>query len=750
MVADHSAQTGRWARRLRRAAAGALATMVALSVVLALAVTLVDFPEALLDRGATQSRRVLDRHGRLLREALSDQAGRGQWVSLEAQTSPWVARAFVAIEDHRFASHPGVDPIGIARAARDNLAAGRVVAGGSTISQQLVGLLRPAPRSLGAKLDEAVWALRLERTHDKAFILEQYINRVPFGHGAFGVEAAAQLYFGKPASALSLAEAALLAGIPRAPSRANPWTNEARARGRQRDVLDRMLALGLIDDDDHTQALSEPLTFARRAQTFLAPHFTSFVLHEDPTPGETVTTLDLRAQRQVEDAVDEVLATLADRRVGQAAVVVLETSTGEVLAWVGSRDFSHPDDGQVDMVLGRRQPGSTLKPFVYALGLEDGLTGASLMPDVPLFFETLTGDYRPRNYDRQFRGWVRLREALACSYNVPAVWLADRVGLVRVYERLKAIGFDSLEHGPTHYGLGLALGNGEVTLLELANAYRALANQGAWSPPRWRAADPPTPSVQVIPRAVAQLLVDILSDPNARAPAFGRPNALELPFDAFAKTGTSTDFTDNWTIGATTRFTVAVWVGNFDGQPMEGVSGISGAGRLWHRVMRDLHAGAMPDPFARAALEERSVCAETAPGDTACAHTWVERFVPGTGPSPAPSAPPKRGGLRVVYPDAGDVFSLIPDVPPEHARLHFRVELDGHPLDAVRRVLWEVDGEMSPSAPGGGLAWPARAGEHQVRAWLEPVAGEVAQASPPVRFEVMSAESSVSATTRGP
>jgi len=183
---------------------------------------------------------------------------------------------------------------------------------------------------------------------------------------------------------------------------------------------------------------------------------------------------------------------------------------------------------------------------------------------------------------------------------------------------------------------------------------------------------------------------------------------------------------------------------------MEGVSGISGAGRLWHRVMRDLHASVTPAPFPRAALEERSVCAASAPGDTACAQMWVERFVPGTGPSAAPPRPPKRDGLRVVYPDAGDVFSLVPDVPPEHARLHFRVELDGHPLDATRRVLWEVDGEMSPSALGGGLAWPARAGEHQVRAWLEPAPGEVAQGSPPVRFEVMSAEPSASATMQGP
>ena len=313
----------------------------------------------------------------------------------------------------------------------------------------------------------------------------------------------------------------------------------------------------------------------------------------------------------------------------------------------------------------------------------------------------------------------------------------DELGLGRVFERLKAVGFDSLDQGPAHYGLGLALGNGEVRLLELTNAYRVLANGGVASPVRWQRDETPVSGERVLPRAVAQLLVDMLSDPNARAPAFGRPNALELPFDAFAKTGTSTDFTDNWTVGASTAVTVGVWVGNFDGRPMEGVSGITGAGRLWHRVMRDLHPGPEPAQFARDALAEREVCAENEPGDTRCTHRWVERFVPGTGPQPAPAAR-RKTGLRVVYPDADDVFSLMPDVPAEHARLHLRAELEGRPLGPEHTLRWEVDGAALPYAPGVSTSWVATPGRHRVRAWLEdPSGGGPAQTSDVVRFEVL-------------
>ncbi|MCK6573396.1 penicillin-binding protein 1C [Myxococcota bacterium] len=707
------------------------------------------FPVDRLRPEAFESTRIRDRHGRVLREALSDDAGRARAVPLEGGVSPWVPQAFLAIEDHRFRDHFGLDLRGIARATRDNLLAGRVVAGGSTLSQQLAGLVFPGPRTFANKAREAVWALRLERALSKEAILEAYVNRAPFGHGAIGIEAAARLYFEKPAVGLTLAESALLAGVPRAPTLNNPFSHPDRAVARMRQVLDRMQALGLVDAERHAQALAEPLRFARRDRSFAAPHFTTWVLTQTPGPGDVVTTLDAALQAEVEAAIEEVLPTLADRRVGQAAVVVLDNPTGDILAWVGSRDF-FGDDGQVDMVRGERQPGSTLKPFLYGLALEQGETAATRLPDFPMFFETLSGDYRPQNYDRRFHGWVSLREALACSYNVPAVHLANEIGVGALYERLHRLGFDSLRRAPSHYGLGLALGNGEVTLLELANAYRTLANEGEHRPVRWRTAVPSPAGERVMPAAVARLVTDILSDPIARAPAFGRHNALELPFPAAAKTGTSTDFTDNWTVGYTPAVTVAVWVGNFDGRPMEGVSGITGAGRLWHRVMRRLGARAPGGAFSRRGLVEASLCAEAFSPVGRCEHTIVERFLPGTAPlrdATGGGAPATDTGgptgvagtpLRVAYPDDGDVFGLSPDVPGDFSRVAFRAErADRLPLGAAEQSLvWEIDGIVGPAAPKGPFFWPATPGRHRVRVWP---AASPERASPAVVFEVLAA-----------
>jgi penicillin-binding protein 1C len=710
-------------RILRIAASLAVATLLG-GLALAVAVVAVPFPEEMLAHEDFESVRVRDRHGRLLREALSDAQGRATWVEAGTGVVPWVGLAFEAVEDHRYRDHAGVDLRGIARAARDNLAAGRIVAGGSTLTQQLVGLLMPGPRTFANKAREAVWAMRLERARTKDAILAQYVNRAPFGHGAFGIEAAARLYLNKPASALTLAESALLAGIPRAPSLNNPFTNEDRARRRMRQVLDRMREVGFIDADAWRQAVEEPLRVATRERQFAAPHFAAWVLGQTSDSGDIVTTLDAMLQAEVEDSIAAVLPGLADKHVRQAAALVLDNKTGDILAWVGSRDFFDPEEGQVDMVLGERQPGSTLKPFLYGLALETGETAASNLPDFPMFFDTLTGDYRPRNYDRRYHGWVHLREALACSYNVPAVFLANRVGVGALHERLHRLGFESLRHGAGHYGLGLALGNGEVRLLELANAYRTLANEGVFQPPRWRASAPPAPKARVMPAIVARLVTDILSDPIARAPAFGRHNALELPFPAAAKTGTSTDFTDNWTVGYTPAVTVAVWVGNFDGHPMEGVSGITGAGRLWHRILRQVAARRPGGEFSTAGLVDATLCAAPPGTPGPCERFLTERFVPGTEPPPGAVVPPSpalaAGGehLRVAYPDDGDVFALSPDVPGDFARVGLRAErTDRLPLQGeAAHLVWEIDGRQTP-AQAGPYFWSASPGEHRVRVW---------------------------------
>ncbi|MCB9541649.1 MAG: penicillin-binding protein 1C [Myxococcales bacterium] len=712
-----------WRRRLLVALAAA---PILAAVALWLAVVAVDFPAEWLASHRVESRRVVDRHGILLREALSDAEGRGVWRSLDA-VSPWVPAAFVAIEDHRFYAHPGVDLHGIARAVRDNLAAGRVVAGGSTLTQQVVKLIRAVERggggrSLGSKLSEAIWALRLERALDKQGILTQYVNRAPFGHGTGGIEAAARLYLDKPASALSLGEAALLCGIPRAPSRNNPWVDPIRAEARRRAVLDRMFETGAITAAQHAAAVAEVIRIAPRRARFEAPHFVDHVLRTLPAgvSGEVRTTLDGPLQREVEALVDEVVRALSAARVGQAAAVVLDNATGEVRAWVGSVDYGDPREGQVDMVLGRRQPGSTLKPFVYGLGLERGFDAADRLPDLPLWFPTGLGDYRPRNYDRRFHGWVSLRSALANSYNVPAVWMAQKVGPPDLLRRLRAVGFQSLDRGADYYGLGLALGNGEVQLIELANAYRTLANEGIWSPVRWRRDMPRGERRVVMPAPVARLLTDILADPIARIPAFGRDNALELPFPAAAKTGTSTDFTDNWTAGYTPAVTVAVWVGNFDGRPMEGVSGITGAGRLWHRVMRAATPPGRAMPFSTEGLTRVRVCADTGElfGED-CVHGVDELFRA----ERAPRTEPPQRGLRLGFPRMGDVFQLDADTPGRYARLRLRVE-----GGEGARLAWALDDAAPVLTDEPGLWWAATPGRHRVRVWPDGRPGEAAVA----------------------
>ncbi len=727
---DAEAPTGarRWPRRLLLIGGVLLAPWL----VLWLLVALVPFPAAWLSNDEVESRRLVDRHGGLLREALSDSDGRGVWRPLE-RISPWVPRAFVAIEDHRFHNHPGVDARGIARALRDNLAAGRVVAGGSTLTQQVVKLIRrtsqpDSARGLWAKAVEALWALRLERAVDKRAILEQYVNRAPFGHGAVGIEAAARLYLDKPASALSLGEAALLAGLPRAPSRDNPFVDGDRAERRRRVVLARMRETGSISAAEHAEALEQPVRVIDRQRRFVAPHFTSWVLAQDPPPGDVPTTIDAPLQLEVERLTREVVRALSDHRVGQAAAIVLDNPSGDILAWVGSVDFFDPDEGQVDMVVSRRQPGSTLKPFVYGLALERGFTAADRLPDLPLWFPTGLGDYRPRNYDRRFHGWVSLRTALANSYNVPAVWMAHRLGPAALLDRLHALGFASLTRTPEHYGLGLSLGNGEVQLIELANAYRALANDGRWSPVRWRRDVPRSAGERIMPPLVARLLSDILSDPIARVPAFGRHNSLTLPFPAAAKTGTSTDFTDNWTAGYTPDVTVAVWVGNFDGRPMEGVSGVTGAGRLWHRVMRAAVGHGRSRPFATEGLVRRRLCADSgAPHHPGCAHAVEEWFRPQHAPVAAPL--PTTTRLVVGFPGDGDVFQLDADTPERYARLRLRAEVPA----GVDALVWAIDDGPAREAPAQHW-WSVAPGRHVVRVWP---AGRPDEASPPVTFTVL-------------
>lgn len=573
--------------------------------------------------------RVTDRDGALLREVRADDASRARWIALD-DAGERVAQAFVAAEDKRFFSHPGIDPVRVASAAVDDARSRRVVSGASTLTMQLARLTRPHRRSFVGKVGEAAMALRIEASLSKRTILEEYVNRAPFGDGVRGVDAASRYYFDKPPKALSLGEAATLAGIPRGPAVYDVRKHPDRVLRRRDRVLGRMLEAGFITRDEHDRAVREPLTPQLRRGSFGAPHLVA-ALHEGTASPHVPplthvasgvrTTIQADLQSEAEHVVAATLRGLADRHVTAASVVVLDNDSGDVLAWVGSPRWDDERNlGHNDGVRARRQPGSALKPFVYGLAMESLDMGpATILPDVELTLRGATSTWTPRNYDGRFHGPVRMREALASSLNVPAVWTANEVGPGAVLARLRALGMATLTESAEHYGPGIALGDGEVQLLDITNAYATLARRGVARPVRpvrsvtlttgadlelrWPA------EVRVLPEWEADLLTDVLADDRARVGAFGERSALDLPFRVAAKTGTSKGFRDNWTIGYTREVTVGVWVGNFDGSPMEGVSGITGAGPIFHGVMAAAMRGRTPRPFeVSAELEEVSVC----------------------------------------------------------------------------------------------------------------------------------------------
>ena len=572
---------------------GALAVLV-VTAGLWLAIECVPLPRGLVETPAS-GWEFVDRHGRTLRE-LRD--GREQFSRpvAEGEISAVLMVATFAAEDQRFWSHNGVDWRATLRAAWQLVRNGRVVSGGSTITQQLVKLAEPRPRTFATKLIEAAQALRLEREWNKPRILAAYLNRLDYGNLRGGCDAAARHYFGKAPADLSAAEAAFLAGLPQAPSRLNPRARFAGAKRRQEWILGRMHTLGWLTTEDFHRALAEPVQLAPAWREFAAPHFVDMVLDRAALaprhPQHVMTTLDLGLNRFVEQTLRTQLARLREQQVGNGAAVVLDNRTGAVLALIGSEDYFAPAAGQVNGAWSPRSAGSTLKPFTYALAFERGATHASIVADVPCEFPTATGVFRPVNYDHHCHGPVRHRLALANSLNIPAVKVLDELGGAAVlHERLRACGLTTLSRPAEFYGLGLTLGNAEVRLLELANAYACLARLGEWRPYRLvESAGDSKPSAQVISREAAWLVADVLSDNHARALAFGLETPLRFDFPVACKTGTSTDYRDNWAVGYTPEFTVAVWAGNFDGTPMRGVSGVTGAGPVLQEIFQHLRA----------------------------------------------------------------------------------------------------------------------------------------------------------------
>ena len=742
-------------------------------------------PEDLSAYAAVPSSKITDRTGRLLYEMPPPYTGLHTPVPLE-EIPPELRQATVATEDANFYQHPGVDPIAILRALWYNLRAGEVRSGGSTLTQQLVRTLMFTPeerteRTLRRKLREAALALRLTRRYTKDELLTFYLNEAYYGNMAYGVEAAAQAYFGKSVRDLDLAECALLAGLPQAPAEYNPLLDLPRARARQSVVLDLMIDAGYVTPEEADLARAEPLAFAAAPFPIRAPHFVMTVraLLEQELGRERleagglriVTTLDVDLNEAARDIVRHRLTQLATcygaldtcppggYNVRNAAVVALDPTTGEVLAMVGSPDyFSAAIDGAVNGALALRQPGSSIKPVTYAAAFAEGaITPATMLLDVRTAFETADGQpYVPHNYDLRFHGPVLVRVALASSYNVPAVRVLDQIGVEAMADLAADLGFTTL--GDTErLGLTLTLGGGEVRLLEEVAAYAAFANGGRrvtpvlvlrvedaegnviWMPPAGR-------GERVLDARVAYLITDVLSDDHARLPTFGEGSVLVLSRPAAVKTGTTTDFRDNWTVGYTPELVTGVWVGNADNEAMRRVSGVTGAGPIWHDVMEAALQGRPARDFPRpGGLVDVEVCALSGlrPGPD-CPHRVTETVIAGTEPQRTcdvhrrvagqlvlnlppeaqawarergmPQSPPpadaagETGPLLLVRPDHGATYRLDPDLPPDAQRIPIVAEADV----SLARVRLQVDGETLAdfAEPPYTVHWTLTPGEH--------------------------------------
>jgi penicillin-binding protein 1C len=683
---------------------------------------------------ATKKRQVVDRNGETLSYTFSTGWNLSDLRPLFAMPI-LMQHAFIEAEDRRFYQHRGVDWRARLHALWQNTRSLRVVRGASTISEQVVRMLHPRPRTLWSRFLEGIEAVKLERAFTKQEILEFYLNQVPFAGNRRGVVQAARYFWDRDLETLSEREQLALAVMVRAPERLDLYKNVHGLDSRIAQLAEHMESIGRLTKEARTALTEQTYPLSRGSLPVRADHFVQYVHSSSgrAIEGKIVTTLNATVQQQVQRILEHRIHDLKDKGVSDGAVLVVDNHSGEVIAWVNAGEFGRTEGSQIDAVITPRQPGSTLKPLLYAQALSGDWHAATVINDAPIAEAVGSGLHTYRNYSRMYYGDISLREALGNSLNIPAIKTIHHVGRHEFLQFLHKAGFASLSQHPDFYGEGLALGNGEVTLFELVQAYSALANKGVLR--RLQVvrmdeigANPRRPSAPLITPEVASIIGNILSDPHARQREFGGDGLLRFPVQTAVKTGTSTDYRDAWALGFSERFTVGVWLGNLNRASMHEMSGARGPALVLRSIFAELHQSQDTQPLYLApSLIHRIVCPHTGKrASTECPHV-EEIFAPGSEPTEActlqhrtraPVVPTNNqqthNTVRILMPTPGLNVARDPRIPDHLEALPFEL----HASVPVSEVRWIVDDHeiaVSESLPHRYL-WPLTAGHHTVKA----------------------------------
>lgn len=687
------------------------------------------------DSSAPTKRQVLDRLGAPLSYTFTSEWNTTSHTPLH-RIPTLLQRACIEAEDRRFFEHAGVDWRARAHAVWQNIRALKVVRGASTISEQVVRMLHPRPRSLWARFVEGFEAAQLERRFSKADILEFYLNQAPFAGNRRGVSQAARYFWDRDVDTLTEREQISLAVMMRAPGKLSLYrTTPQRLQPRIVSLAARLVSIGALDHAQLDHIASEITSTRKEVVSVRADHFTRYVQgrnNKTHTATPLYSTLDSGLQRSVQEILETRLKDLASQHATDGAVLVVDNRSAEVLAWVNAGMFSDQPGSQIDAIITPRQPGSTLKPFLYALALQRGWSASTLISDTPLAEPVGAGLHTYRNYSRMYYGDIPLREALGNSLNIPAIRTVQFTGKDNFLTLLRTAGFSSLTQPAEFYGEGLALGNGEVTLLELVRGYLTLANRGVYRPlvvSRDREGEHPTHPIRIFDADTTSIIGHILSDPHARRLEFGSDGLLSFPIQTAVKTGTSTDYRDAWALGFSDAFTVGVWMGNLDRTSMSSISGARGPALVLRSVFASLEKQREGRRlYLSPRLTSKAVCAVSGELASSLCPSRLELFVQGTEPRHTcrkqsthsdgtredeevlEGTPP----ARITMPTPGLHIAMDPRIPNSKEAIAFELSAT-QPLSEIE---WIVDGVTVHRCSGHETRylWPLTLGRHTLTA----------------------------------